>query len=161
QGGSRKQAQRLIDATADKPWFGRTLGDGWRHVDSAAWRRRRVNAKLDPASTAARLKIPVLWFLAEKDRNVPYAKSRDAIETARRKYQADIDLVSVPDAAHSFLVKDANGAVHYTNHYWPEMAHWLRTRGITKRVFLNCGLPTGKPPRKIRSATAVPSRNPW
>ena len=36
KGGSREQAQHLIDAAADKPWFGPTFGDGWRHID--VWR---------------------------------------------------------------------------------------------------------------------------
>lgn len=140
RGGSRDQAQHMIDAVADKPWFGPTFGDAWRHVDADAWHRRQVNAKLDPASTAARLGIPVLWFLAERDQNVPYAKSRRAIEDARRSHPADITLVTIPDAAHSFLVRDAHGTVRYTDRYWPRMAKWLRAHGITPRAFGNCGL---------------------
>ncbi len=141
EGGSREQAQHLIDAAANKPWFGPTFGDGWRHIKAGAWQRRRVNAKLDPASTAARLKIPVLWFLAEKDQNVPYKKSRDAIEVARHRYKGDITLVTIANAPHSFLIKDAHGAVHYTDRYWPEMARWLRVHSIAQRAFCNCGLP--------------------
>jgi len=150
EGGSSEQAQRLIDAAADKSWFGPTFGDGWRHIEAGAWQRRRVNAKLDPASTAARLNIPVLWFLAEKDQNVPYKKSRDAIETARQKHKADITLVTIPDAPHSFLIKDVHGAVHYTDRYWPEMARWLRAHGVSQRTFQNCGLPSNRTHQESR-----------
>lgn len=139
RGGTRAQAQRLIDAAAGKPWFKPTFGDHWRHVDADAWRRRQINARLDPARTAGTLDIPVLWFLAENDQNVPYARSRRAIEHAKRQTHADITLVTIPHAPHSFLVKDAAGAVHYTRHYWPDMAHWLHARDFTERTFTACG----------------------
>lgn len=144
EGGSREQAQHVINAAADETWFGPTFGEAWRHIEDGAWQRRRVNAQLDPASTAARLKIPVLWFLAEKDQNVPYKISRDAIEAARQKHKADITLVTIPNAPHSFIVKDAHGAMHYTDRYWPEMARWLQARGVTQRAFGNCGLPSNR-----------------
>jgi len=139
--GTREQAQHLIDAAADKPWFKPTFGESWRHIDAGAWSRRRVNTKLDPARTAGRLKIPVLWFLADKDQNVPYAKSKRAIEDAKRSQHADIELVTIHDAPHSFLVRKPDGSLHYTNHYWPEMAHWLRAKGIVKRDFKGCDSP--------------------
>jgi dienelactone hydrolase len=136
--GTREQAQYLIDAAANKPWFKPTFGENWRHVDADAWSRRQVNTKLDPAQTAGGLKIPVLWFLADKDQNVPYAKSKRAIENAKKSHHADIKLVTIHNAPHSFVVKEPDGSMHYTNRYWPEMAHWLRAKGITKRDFENC-----------------------
>lgn len=136
--GTREQAQHLIDAAATKPWFKPTYGETWLHVNAGAWSRRQVNSKLDPARTAGRLKIPVLWFLADKDQNVPYAKSKRAIENAKKRHHADIMLVTIHNAPHSFIVTGADGSRRYTSRYWPEMAHWLRVKGITKRVFRNC-----------------------
>ena len=84
-----------------------------------------------------------MWMRADGE-NVPYARSRKAIERARRRHGADITLITIHNAPHSFLVEDAQGAVHYTNHCWPEMAQWLHARGVTKRAFRNCGW-SGKP----------------
>ncbi len=136
--GTREQAQRLIDSAADKPWFEPTFGESWRHVDTAAWFRRQADTKLDPARTSGRLEIPVLWFLADKDQNVPYVESKRAIENEKQHHRADITLVTIHNAPHSFLIKEPDGSIHYTNHYWPEMAHWLRAKGIKRRVSQNC-----------------------
>jgi len=136
--GTREQAQQLINAAANKPWFKLTFGKSWRHVEADAWSRRQVNSKLDPARTAGTLKIPVLWFLADKDQNVPYAQSKRAIENAQKTHHADIELVTIHNAPHSFIIRDADGSRHYTHDYWPEMAHWLRAKNITKHVFRNC-----------------------
>lgn len=137
-GGTRAQAQQLIDDISGERWFAATFGDAWRHVDAEAWRRRQANARLDPAATAAGLGIPVLWFLADQDENVPYAQSRAAIVAARKRRRADLTLVSAAGAKHSFLVEDADGAVHFTDRYWPRMARWLRVRGFTRRDFDAC-----------------------
>ncbi|MGH8373017.1 MAG: alpha/beta hydrolase [Gammaproteobacteria bacterium] len=133
-----EQAQHLIDTATDKPWFKSTFGENWRHVDADAWHRRQINASLDPAQTTVKLKIPVLWFLAEKDQNVPYAKSKRAIEDAERQHHADITLITVPKALHSFLYRDAHGTMRYTDDYWPVMAHWLHAKGITQNFFAGC-----------------------
>lgn len=134
------QAQRMIDSAAAQPWFDLTFGDDWRHVDPDAWQRRVVNSQLDPAETAARLGIPVLWFLADQDQNVPYEESLTSIESAATKAEANVTVVTIHDAPHSFLVADADGRVHYTDHYWPEMADWLREQGFTNRDFSGCGV---------------------
>ena len=98
----------------------------------------------------------MLWFLAEKDQNVPYKKSRDALEAARKKHNADITLITIPGAAHSFLIKGADGTVHYTDRYWPEMARWLRARGVSHRAFRNCGLlAKHDSPRAARKLTNI------
>lgn len=149
-GGSVAEAQALIDEAADQPWFEATFGDGWRRVDADAWRRRQVNAKLDPARTAGTLGIPVLWFLAEKDENVPYADSLRALEQADRGDDADITVVTIRNAPHSFLIEQPDGSVRYTDHYWPEMAAWLKAKGFASMGYHACGLADVDSPRKKR-----------
>ena len=143
RGGTAAEAQALIDAAADKPWFAPTFGDGWRHVDADAWRRRQANASLDPARIAGTLGIPMLWFLAEKDENVPYAESLRALEQAKRNDNTDITVVTVRNAAHSFLIKQPDGSVRYTDHYWPEMGDWLKAKGFANTAQQACGRAQG------------------
>ena len=143
RGGALAEAQALIDAAADEPWFEATFGDGWRRVDADAWRRRQINANLDPARTAGTLGIPVLWFLAEKDENVPYTASLRALEQAARGDDADITVVTIHDAPHSFLIEQPDGSVRYTDHYWPQMADWLDAKGFASVTQQACGLGDG------------------
>ncbi|WP_460811730.1 alpha/beta hydrolase family protein [Luteimonas pelagia] len=138
-GGTVAEAQALVDAAAEAPWFEATFGDGWRRVDADAWRRRQANARLDPARTAGTLGIPVLWFLAEKDQNVPYADSLRALEQASQQDDADITVVTIRDAPHSFLIEQPDGSVRYTDHYWPEMADWLEAKGFATGAYPPCG----------------------
>ncbi|MGA9421195.1 MAG: hypothetical protein WBW61_02470 [Rhodanobacteraceae bacterium] len=58
-----------------------------------------MNVDLDPAAATARLSIPVLWFLAENDENVPYAKSRAALERVTKNSRVDLTLLAVKNAA--------------------------------------------------------------
>lgn len=149
-GGTRAQAQQLIDKAAGLPWFDATFGESWRTVDADAWQRRQVNAGLDPARITASLDIPVLWFLAENDENVPYAESLRALEQAKAKHNANITVVTIHGAPHSFLIKAPDGSVRYTDRYWSDMAGWLKTQGVTDRAFRACGSApesSGTPPQ--------------
>lgn len=139
RGGSRKQAQRLLAEAQNKAWFKATYGD-WGTVDPGWWRRLVSNAGLNPAETAGKLRIPVLWFLADQDQNVPYAKSRAAVAAAAEQPGTDITLVTIHNAPHSFVVTESDGSRHYTNRYWPAMADWLKARKMTAADFTNCGL---------------------
>ncbi|MGD8380053.1 MAG: alpha/beta hydrolase [Gammaproteobacteria bacterium] len=142
--GSLDEAQHLLDEARTRPWFPATYGD-WHTVDTGWWQRVKVNVTLQPARTAARLRIPVLWFLADHDQNVPYAASRAAVDKAAKTPHADIRLITIHGGRHSFLVREADGTVHFTDRYWPVMADWLKARGMTERAFSNCGGPHSDP----------------
>jgi len=148
-GGTRRQAQALIDKAADQPWFSTAYGEGWRTVEADSWRRRQANASLDPAGIAGYLNIPVLWFLAEQDENVPYAGSLQALTQAKAEHHADITIVTVRNAPHSFLIKQPDGSVRYTDQYWPEMAAWLKAKGIIDDTFKDCA-PRAEPSGQTR-----------
>jgi uncharacterized protein len=128
QGRSRGDAQALLDDARTRPWFAQAYGD-WKEIRAPWWREQQVNARYRPAIDLGRDPVPTLWFLAERDENVPYAASVAALRET--ELAADLlTVVTVRGASHGFFVTDDDGAVRYTDDYWPRMAAWLHARGL-------------------------------
>lgn len=129
QGRTRDAAQALVDARRDAPWFAKAY-EGWDQIGPAWWGRQRVDTRFDPVADLQRHPVPTLWFLAERDENVPHAASAAALRAADLPDDL-LTVVDVADAPHSFLVTEADGRMRYTYDYWPRMADWLQARGFT------------------------------
>lgn len=123
-GSSVEEANAYLNANRTEPWFEASFGD-WAVISSLWWHQHAVNMALDPASATARLDEPVLWFLAENDENVPYRESYAALQAAKAT-NADLSVVTVHDAGHSFLVSNDDGTMRYTDEYWATMSAWLK-----------------------------------
>ena len=128
QGAGRDAAQALLDAARGQAWFARGYGD-WSTIRPEWWRQQRANARYRPAQDLARHPVPTLWFLAERDENVPYEASVAALHAATLP-PGMLTLVTVEDAGHDFLIHGDDGSVRYTDAYWPRVAQWLHDRGF-------------------------------
>ena len=120
---SLEKARELTDEASRQRWFEPAFGD-WFELDSGWWERHVANMQLEPGEDVAKLSIPVLWFLAEEDENVPYAASMSLLEAAHES-NPELKLVTVHDAPHSFVVTDHDGKPRYTEEYWQIMGEWL------------------------------------
>ncbi len=132
-GGSREAAQARLEKARQQDWFEPAFGS-WQTVEQGWWRQITENMQLEPAKDAGRLRIPVLWFLAEHDENVPYGASMKALDKAKQQ-NPDLVVVTIADAGHSFLVRDANGNMQYTDGYWQVMARWLAEHGFSSEEY--------------------------
>lgn len=130
EGAALTQANTLLDSAKNQPWFAQTFGE-WESIEAAWWQRHVANMELEPADDAAQLDIPVLWFLAEKDQNVPYESSHAALQNAKG-VNPQLELITVQDSPHSFLMQGADGKLRYTQKYWPVMSAWLRDVGVVE-----------------------------
>lgn len=126
--GSAREAEDLLDGARGQAWFAPTFGD-WSSIRAPWWRKQVANARYRPAQDLANHPVPALWFLAERDENVPYAASAAAMR-ARQFPPGMVTMVTVEGAGHDFLVRAADGSIRYTDDYWPRMAQWLRERGF-------------------------------
>lgn len=129
QGRSRAEAQALVDGQRQAKWFDKAY-EGWDQVGPAWWSQQQVDTHYDPMADLQRHPVPTLWFLAERDENVPHAASVAALHDADLSDDL-LTVVTIAGAPHSFLVTEADGSVHYTHDYWPRMAAWLHARGFT------------------------------
>lgn len=122
-GVSLESANHYLRAKRGEAWFEPSFGD-WDVITRHWWYQHAVNMTLDPAATTARMDEPVLWFLAENDENVPYRESIAALESAKET-KADLSVITVRNAGHSFFVSDGDEGMRYTDEYWAKMSLWL------------------------------------
>ena len=116
-------ANDYLKSRQDEAWFEPSFGE-WDAITHLWWYQHAVNMTLEPAASTARLDEPVLWFLAENDENVPYRESMAALESAKET-KADLSIVTVHNAGHSFFVSDGDEGMRYTEEYWAKMSRWL------------------------------------
>jgi len=99
----------------------------------------RLNAAYDPIESIGRIHVPILWFLADKDHNVPTDVSASRL---RRAFAAagtrDATVKVLANAAHGFYStptgnnKEFATQSHFAPGYWDVMEHWLHARGFTR-----------------------------
>lgn len=128
RGGSLDDANAMLARAQEKPWFRETFED-WDKIDDGWWQRHAANMQLEPAKDAGLLDIPILWFLAEDDANVPYQSSLSALEAAQKDNE-QLEVVTIENAGHNFLVTQPDGNVRYTEQYWSVIAAWLGNQKI-------------------------------
>jgi len=129
-------------ATAGTPWeemdrrFQALKGRAWsEHVfpgglpkNSPWWGWYRLNGAVDATVALGSVRCPVAWFLADRDWNVPPARSRDRL---RRVLKGRGSLRTFGPASHMMLEArtghdDERASMHrFTPGYWEAMAHFL------------------------------------
>jgi len=113
-------------------WYSKAFGD-YNGMSPEYYQKLKKSGPIDPVDYLRNVSdIPVLWFLAEEDENVPYELSKprlkDAMEESGNK---DFELITIPGAKHSFLVYTPDGKMKYADGYWDKMISWLQNHGIT------------------------------
>jgi dienelactone hydrolase len=127
---------------AMKPYRDR---DSWRDIfwviDRTPRGRNwiRLNAAYDSIGSVRKIYVPILWFLADNDHNVPTAISasrlRKAFEDAGNH---DATLIVLKNTGHGFTFtptgdnKDFAKQSHFAPGYWDTMAQWLKARGLAQ-----------------------------
>lgn len=132
EGAPVEQADVLAGPWIGSDWYRASFGEKKpSEIWSAGWWGWAArNLKIEPTRSLAGYEGPVLWFLAEKDENVPLVSSWVELDRVLERTR-DQELVLVPDADHAFFVTTGNDR-SYTPHYWPRMREWLRERGLDR-----------------------------
>ncbi|HXI12407.1 MAG TPA: dienelactone hydrolase family protein [Thermoanaerobaculia bacterium] len=119
---------------ADAVWAIHFTKDGW----GRPWVQR--NAKYDAAAILQNVRIPVLWFLADNDHNVPSGASAPRIAAALREAgNQNATVVMLKNATHGFLHSTTGNNSEFATAsrmapgYWDEMQRWLRRNRFSPR----------------------------
>lgn len=127
----RSQADSLIQISRNDKWFSQVFG-GWSRMSENEWVRMQKTAQIDPAVYLQELSnIPVIYFLAENDENIPTDLSKPRIKTALEEAgNNNFKIVVLPGANHAFYIDDpdAPGGKSYSPGYWDKMAEWLQEK---------------------------------
>lgn len=124
----------LVAPYLEEPWYRTAFSEGpisarWSRT---WWRWGAKNWPIGPEPYLARLDLPVLWFLAEDDQNVPLVPSRAALDRAfTASPGTDETVVVIENADHGFFVTDPDGTRRYTSGYFSRLRTWLTDRGFT------------------------------
>ena len=79
----------LVTPYLDQSWYQTAFGAGlvsgrW---SQRWWRWAQANMAVEPGPSLRQLDLPILWFLAENDENVPLVASRAALERGEHRWR--------------------------------------------------------------------------
>lgn len=116
-------------------WYLKAFGD-YRKMSPNYYVKLKKSGPIDPVDYLRKIdNIPILWFLAEYDENVPYDLSKPRILDALAEAgNQDYELITIPKARHNFLVETEDGKMKYADGYWDKMLDWLTDRDIAQPV---------------------------
>lgn len=122
----------IRDARTKRHWFTRAFGD-WNQLKPQYRIKMKETGPIDPAESLRKITVPVLWFLAEKDENVPYELSLPRIKLALKEAgNENYEIITIKNASHNFILEDQDGNPKYVDGYWDKMASWLIKNRFTK-----------------------------
>ena len=127
-------ADSLVAPYLDEPWYRTGFGDGpiseiWSR---SWWDWSRRNHATTPLPALEEFGGPVLWFLAERDRNVPLVSTRAALDRAFSASRGDDhQIVVIEDAPHSFIIEGPDGRSRYAEGFFSTTRDWMTARGYT------------------------------
>lgn len=133
QGAPIAATDALVKPYLDKSWYRTAFGDGLISTRWSPewWQSAPTELAFASLPALSRFAGPVLWFLAERDENVPLISTRAALQRAFETAPTnDYEVVVIDDAAHSFLVDTPEGQ-RFAGGFFDHMAQWLKARGIS------------------------------
>lgn len=123
----------IRNARIKNDWFERAF-DGWDHLDPEFRIKMRETGPIDPVESLRKITVPVLWFIADKDENVPYELSEPRIKLALEEAgNEDYEVITVKGVRHNFFIQNEDGSFKYVDGYWDKMADWLKKHGFAKQ----------------------------
>ncbi|MEO0576833.1 MAG: alpha/beta hydrolase [Pseudomonadota bacterium] len=134
---------RLREQYAEEAWYpvvrggftGVILGmtsDALRTDGIPMFDRLNIDWTLNPMAVLRDVDVPQLWILAEDDREAPYAKTLERLQSLRQQGK-DISVFVFPDTDHGMweYTQDENGkrtSTKVTDGFYRLMADWAKQR---------------------------------
>lgn len=123
----------IRNARMKNDWFEKAF-DGWDHLNPEYRIKMRETGPVDPVESLRKITVPVLWFLADKDENVPYELSEPRIKLALEEAgNEDYQVITIKGVTHNFILQNEDGSLKYVDGYWDKMADWLKKHGFTDK----------------------------
>lgn len=139
-GGDWEAGNAVIQKYAERPWFKKIYPEPRKKTAGSEkwWTWVRKNFDYDSVDYLKKIKIPVLWLMAEKDWNVNSQRSLPRILAALEEAKNKDHLVRIlPGMAHSGLTAKTGYyndtfSWQFAPGFWDTMAEWLKKRRIAK-----------------------------
>lgn len=127
-GAPWEELDRRFQAVKAHPWS-EFVFPGGLPKDSPWWAWYRLNGAVDAAAALEAVRCPVAWFLADRDWNVPRARSEARLKAALRGRPGLVRTFG--PASHMMMTArtghdDERATVrHFTSGYWEALARFL------------------------------------
>ena len=130
----------FVASQKNKPWEPYVWPLNW---SDGGWgfKWSGLNVGYDATVPLATVRVPVLWFLADLDHNVPSDVSeRRLLAVAKRSKHMDFQVKRLPRTGHGFTVSEtgSNNEFHTASHFVPgyfdTMERWLCERGFIEEA---------------------------
>ena len=115
----------LAERVADRPWRSRFLRAAVPAREARYWDGWRAMLVVDPREHYARLRIPTLVVLGERDDRILVDKHRAAFESLARGGR-DLTLWVIPEASHGLML-GVNNSAGYPAGLHERLARWVTT----------------------------------
>lgn len=131
-GAPLSAADTMVAPYLDKPWYRAAFGEGpisqiW---SPRGWEWSQRNHAVTPIPSLEQFTGPVLWFLAERDENVPFVSTRAALNRAFSSAPGDDhEIVVIEDAPHSFIIETPEGTPRYAEGFFSYIGKWMTEHG--------------------------------
>lgn len=128
------EVDELATPYVDSDWFKKAIGEGpvSSNWSKEWWQWAQRNMASTPIPSLARSDLPLIWFLAERDQNVPLVSTKAALERAfETSPSEDETIVIIRGAPHSFIVKMGTENAVLAPEFFQGMASWLEERGFS------------------------------
>jgi len=128
------ETDALVAPYLVEPWYRSAFGEDpvSRLWSPRWWGWAQRNFAVAATPWLERLDAPVLWFLAERDENVPLVSTRAALEEAFAASPGeDHEIVVLKGALHSFLIPSPEGPPRFSPGFFDRMGAWLDERGLS------------------------------
>lgn len=128
------EVSAFVASQKDKPWAQYVWPLNW---SDGGWgfKWSGLNVGYDATVPLATVRVPVLWFLADLDHNVPSDVSEQRLlAVAERSKHADFQVKRLMRTGHGFTVSESGNnndfhtASHFAPGYFDTMERWLRER---------------------------------
>ena len=121
--------ETVVNPVREADWYKMIHGNGQPYGTGSRWKFYQQSADVDPVNFIRHLDIPILWFLAEKDKHVDtqvgFRKLQAAFEDAPSD---DTELAVVKNANRAFSLIGPNGPKGYTKEFFGHMKLRLEAR---------------------------------
>lgn len=130
------EVSAYVTSQEDQPWAPYVWPLNW---SDGGWgfKWAGLNVGYDATVPLASVRVPVLWFLADLDHNVPSDASAIRLRAvAERSQHPNFQIKRLPRTGHGFTVTDTGNnneflmASHFVPGYFDSMERWLRERGF-------------------------------
>jgi dienelactone hydrolase len=129
----------ILKEYKNESWYADIVGDRSKTEGSSKWWTwLQKNLYYNSYDYLKKVKIPVLWFLAEKDWNVNTPASYARLLAAKKQSgNKDFTVARIAGASHSGMLAKTGlpndvFTWQYAPGYWDKLEAWLKKRGFTR-----------------------------